>query len=313
MRMLPILSLVMFLQLILLPSPIAHAADQTTYTPSAGIPNSEFDAGKDVKIDGSTIAKFIAALYKFGWPLVGAMAVMVIIAAGFVRITAGGDSSRVEMSNEMLWAGITGLGIVLSAWVLLNTINPELVSLKSLTVTEIKSQGKGNVPTVELSESEDSPEARQQAASGKNAGAAGSNARTSLAGMPTANGKFLGYKDGVMGGSEGLKQRIEKLSIEFNDPTQNPDGLQFRVNSLADGKHGAIDPRLPAQGHYDNRAADIVFFDRNNNGLTWSANQAQIERGIQLMDRAGFNIINEYVKDSRDKTGVHAHGWFPVP
>lgn len=133
---------------------LVHAVAQTTYTPSTGIPGSEFDAGKNVTINGSSIAKFVAALYKFGWPLVGVMAVIVIITAGFIRIVAGGDSSRVEMSGEMLWAGITGLGIVLGAWVLLNTINPDLVSLKSLKITEIESKGKGKVVEVELSESE---------------------------------------------------------------------------------------------------------------------------------------------------------------
>jgi len=48
--------------------------------------------------------------------LLGVIAVVIILIAGFKWMTAGGNDDKVSEARKMLFAGIIGLAIILSAW-----------------------------------------------------------------------------------------------------------------------------------------------------------------------------------------------------
>ena len=48
--------------------------------------------------------------------LLGVVAVVIILVAGFKWMTAGGNDEKVGEARKMLFAGIIGLAIILSAW-----------------------------------------------------------------------------------------------------------------------------------------------------------------------------------------------------
>ncbi len=296
---------------------------QATYNASVGIPGSDFGPDKSSMIDGSAIGRFIAAFYKFAWPIAGVMAIVIILAAGLIRIVAGGDTSRVEMSKEMMWAGMTGLGIVLCAWVLLNTISPDLVKFKDLDIKKISNKGIGTTPSVELTESGEDP---AKIAAAEASGAGGNNSAgpgktnplpNGKSDMPQAAGNFLGYKPEVQGGSDALKTRADALKTITNDPTKNPHGLKWKVSSMNDGRH------KKGSSHGDNRALDIVWYAPTPSGglrgLDWtnSGDKALINEAIGMERAALFNTHNEYdpanwARDENGRlitSGVHIHSY----
>jgi hypothetical protein len=54
------------------------------------------------------------------------------MAAGVIWITSGGDSGKVGQAKKMIVGSLTGIIILACSWLILNTINPKLVSLQTL-------------------------------------------------------------------------------------------------------------------------------------------------------------------------------------
>ncbi len=104
------------------------------------IPNPEV---KLSEISGDSIGKLIVDIASFATVVVGVVAIILILWAGLVRITAGGDSSKVEESSTIMWSAMIGLGIVLTSVVLLNAINPDLTKFKPLEFDKITAKGDG--------------------------------------------------------------------------------------------------------------------------------------------------------------------------
>lgn len=76
------------------------------------------------------IAEYINAFYKYFAGVAGILAATMIVFAGFRWITAGGNATRIEGAKSTLNGAFIGLVLTLTAYVLLNTINPELVTLR---------------------------------------------------------------------------------------------------------------------------------------------------------------------------------------
>ncbi len=128
----------------------ALATGDTTYKVNVGIPGTKFGPDQTVTVGPNTLGDLVRAFYKFSVPLAGVVAIVIILAAGLTRIVAGGDSSRVEFSGELMWAGIIGLGIVLISWVILNTINPDLVNPQPIAPEVVKKINARPPPSVTL-------------------------------------------------------------------------------------------------------------------------------------------------------------------
>jgi len=108
-------------------------------TALAGLANwPDSPLGTPLDIDGSktgtksTLVIFVKYLYEWGIALGGLAAFIALIISGFLYLTSTGDPAKMnEAKNRATWA-IGGLVLLLSSWLILYTINPELTILREL-------------------------------------------------------------------------------------------------------------------------------------------------------------------------------------
>lgn len=121
---------------------ISQAADPATFKPQVQIPGMAEEFGATDKtggyaIPGSTasIAKYVRVVYKYAIGIVGILAAVVLMVGGVMWIVAGGNSTAIGEAKSWIGASLTGLVLALMSYLILATINPALVDLKT---TQIK-------------------------------------------------------------------------------------------------------------------------------------------------------------------------------
>ena len=75
-----------------------------------------------------TLTEYIRYIYLFGLSLVGIAALGALVYGGFTYMLSGTVTSKDE-AKKYIWGAISGLVLGLAAYLILNTINPDLVSL----------------------------------------------------------------------------------------------------------------------------------------------------------------------------------------
>ncbi|MDD4271444.1 MAG: hypothetical protein PHF50_01425 [Patescibacteria group bacterium] len=140
-----ILQLACLLFLTLAPN-ISQAADPATFKPQIQIPGMAEEFGATDKtggyaIPGSTasIAKYIKVIYKYAIGIVGILAAVVLMVGGVMWIVAGGSSTMIGEAKSWIGASLTGLTIALLSYLILATINPALVDLKTTPIQQVQS------------------------------------------------------------------------------------------------------------------------------------------------------------------------------
>ncbi len=125
----------------------AHAQQDTskgaTFRPNITIPGSKFIAGQEVVINGDTIGEWIAAFYVFFVGIAGILATVMIMWGGYKYITSFGNATRTQGAKDTITQALIGLAMTLGAYIILLTINPNLVQFKSLTLAPIPSHELG--------------------------------------------------------------------------------------------------------------------------------------------------------------------------
>lgn len=86
------------------------------------------------------LADYIAGVYKYAVGIVSLVAIIMIMVGGLRYLTAGGNASAVTSAKEMISGAVVGLFLVLGSYLVLFTINPDLVSFKQLKIKLIKRQ-----------------------------------------------------------------------------------------------------------------------------------------------------------------------------
>lgn len=106
---------------------------QVQFTPSTGIPGTTFSAGVPVTVTGTTLGEWISAIYVFLSGSMGILAALMVMFGGFKWLTAGGNSSRVSDAKDVIYSAVIALLLTFGAYILLRTINPQLVQIQDLT------------------------------------------------------------------------------------------------------------------------------------------------------------------------------------
>lgn len=109
------------------------------YAPLVGIPGTAFAKGKAIILGNDTkqIALFIQAIYNYVISIAGILAALVMMAAGFLWITAGGNQNTIGKAKQMIGGATIGLVLALCSFLILKTVNPDLVNLKTIEVGKI--------------------------------------------------------------------------------------------------------------------------------------------------------------------------------
>ena len=96
-------------------------ASQAAYEIEVSLPGGAA-AGTEV-----TLIEYIRYIYLFGLGLVGIAALGGLVYGGFVYMLSGTVTSKDE-AKKWIWGAISGLILALAAYLILNTINPDLVN-----------------------------------------------------------------------------------------------------------------------------------------------------------------------------------------
>lgn len=98
--------------------------------PVTCVPND--GGGYDCSVDW--LAEYISGVYDYGLLIGGILAAIMIMAGGLIWLTSGGDVSKVANAKKILTGSITGLVLLFSSFLILQTINPDLVKKKALDI-----------------------------------------------------------------------------------------------------------------------------------------------------------------------------------
>jgi len=78
---------------------------------------------------------YLKAIYKFGLGAIGISAMFMIVIGGFTYLTSAGNNAQTSKAKEIITDAIAGLILALVSYLLLYTINPDLVNFNSINQT----------------------------------------------------------------------------------------------------------------------------------------------------------------------------------
>jgi hypothetical protein len=84
------------------------------------------------------LGQYLAAVYRYAVAIVSILAIIVIIFAGILYILPGGSQENTTKAKTLMIGAVTGLLLSVSSYVILYTINPELVQFKNLKVLYVQ-------------------------------------------------------------------------------------------------------------------------------------------------------------------------------
>lgn len=86
--------------------------------------------------------ELISNIYIFGMGLVGISALLVLVGAGVWYMSAGDNAGRAGEAKKWMGNAIFGLVLALLSWLILYTINPELIRKATLTLDQVDTSPK---------------------------------------------------------------------------------------------------------------------------------------------------------------------------
>jgi hypothetical protein len=81
-------------------------------------------------VNNGDLPTYIVGLYKFGIWTVGICALLMIVLGGFMYVTSAGNNASMGKAKTVITDAIIGLIMALTAYLLLNEINPDLLKIK---------------------------------------------------------------------------------------------------------------------------------------------------------------------------------------
>lgn len=97
--------------------------------------SEKIKAGDTVSIPW--IAQYIAAIYKYAVSIGAVIAVLALIIGGLRYLISGAYAPAAKGAKDMMIGAVGGLAVLMSAYLILQMINPKLTQLGSLSITSI--------------------------------------------------------------------------------------------------------------------------------------------------------------------------------
>jgi len=79
--------------------------------------------------DDSTLLEFVDYCYRWGITFGGLAAFIALVLGGFKYLTSTGDPNKLKDARDWIFSALLGLGVLLSSFIILNTLNPDLTNL----------------------------------------------------------------------------------------------------------------------------------------------------------------------------------------
>ncbi|MDO8598691.1 MAG: pilin [bacterium] len=94
----------------------------------AGGINTGIEYGTASGLSTRDVREVIARIINVAMGLLGIVAVVIILAGGFIWMTAGGNEEKVEKAKKLIFSGIIGLAIILTSFAIARFVISSLVS-----------------------------------------------------------------------------------------------------------------------------------------------------------------------------------------
>ncbi len=108
------------------------------FIPNVTIPGSDiFVTGGRVTVNGRFIGDYVSAIYSFFAGVIGMIAAVMVLFGGFQWMTAGGNAGNVQKAKTTITSSLIAIVLTLGSYLLLYTINPQLVQIRDLPLTII--------------------------------------------------------------------------------------------------------------------------------------------------------------------------------
>ncbi len=109
-------------------SPVAFAQTNEYLSTECGA-NDPFciEGARVEKLGDEPLLDTITSIINVALSLLGIVAVVIILIGGFKWMTAGGSEDKVADARKLIFSGIIGIAIILSAWAIANFVLSALV------------------------------------------------------------------------------------------------------------------------------------------------------------------------------------------
>lgn len=110
---------------------------QINFKPQVDMGTFQAGVNRPVSSDTQAIAEYIREIYKYLIGIVGIVAVVMMMFAGVLWIMSGGNQTQVQTAKSYIASSLIGLVLVLCSYVILKTINPNLVNFQIISIPQV--------------------------------------------------------------------------------------------------------------------------------------------------------------------------------
>jgi hypothetical protein len=89
--------------------------------------------GKALPVTPAALPQCVNQIYVWSLGVASLLALLMMVIGGYYYMTASGNAERSGKGVEILWSSVIGLALLFGAYLLLNTINPDLVNFSAFT------------------------------------------------------------------------------------------------------------------------------------------------------------------------------------
>lgn len=220
----------------------------------------------------TTLGEMIQLIYNYSFQVVGLIIFIMFVLAGFMWLAAGGNPGTIGKARSRMTSAILGGVLLMSSWLILNTINPDLVNVQfGLPGVEVP---PGPVPPTAVGTGGNIQRAAQELLtligpnSFDNSADCGSNFHARQNIQDIAAGRFPAVCSFDCRSRQPVEQRcpaggpngninVNPAIFEGLAKLWRDRSLRFKVTSLTTGAHSKT------SSHYGGNGVDIVPVDRS--------------------------------------------------
>ncbi len=86
------------------------------------------------------LGEYMTWIYDYGMKVAGILAAIMLMAGGLLWLVSGGDAGKVGQAKEIITGSIVGLVILMSSYILLVQVNPNLVKFRPISIGALSDQ-----------------------------------------------------------------------------------------------------------------------------------------------------------------------------
>ncbi|MGE5298142.1 MAG: hypothetical protein ACM3KM_03190, partial [Acidobacteriaceae bacterium] len=112
---------------------VVGTAMRSIIGPAPVLPEAVQQPVQNIVINLTSIGQTISQLYIWALGASGLLALLMMIVGGYLVMTSRGNAAQASKGKEYLYSAIIGLIILLGSYIILSSINPDLINFSSIS------------------------------------------------------------------------------------------------------------------------------------------------------------------------------------